>query len=69
MEKEISGVKQINSYLIKINRPIAYMPLEMYIQYATKGPIGRFYVSRGASGGISISEKNVTILPCGIVFL
>jgi hypothetical protein len=44
------------------------MPLHLYTQEASKGPEGRFYVNRGAAGGISISDKNVTILACGVSF-
>ena len=60
---------QSNVYLIEINKTISYMPLDKYIQEASKGPNNRFYIHRGAAGGISISEKNITILACGVLFL
>ena len=59
---------KLNTYIIRINKAYAYMPLHLYTQEASKGPEGRFYVNRGAAGGISISEKNVTILAYGIAF-
>lgn len=60
---------QLNTYLIEITKAIAYMPMDRYIQEASKGPTGRFYVRRGSAGGLSISEKNVKILACGVGFL
>jgi hypothetical protein len=55
-------VRPVNDYLIKILGIVAYMPVDRYIQWASKGPKGRFYVDRGAAGGLSISEKRVIIL-------
>lgn len=57
-----------NVYLIEINKPIAYMPLDKYVQYATKGPGERFYVDRGSAGGLSISSKSVTVLAQRITY-
>lgn len=51
-----------NVYLIEILKPIAYMFIDNYIQWASEDPGKRFYVKRGAAGYISISSKNVTIL-------
>ena len=51
-----------NSYLIKILGTVAYMPVDRYTQWASLGPEGRFYVWRGAAGGLSISQKRVVIL-------
>lgn len=58
-----------NVYLIEIQGAVAYMPLEMYTQWATLGPGNRFYVSRGAKGYLSISSKRCTILAQQIVYL
>lgn len=58
-----------NCYLVKILISIAYMPVDRYIQTASKGPGERFYVTRGSSGGLSISSKSVEILACGVIFL
>jgi len=44
------------------------MDHDKYTQWASKGPQGRFYVNRGAAGGISISEKRVTILAQKILY-
>lgn len=60
---------RLNTYLIKITKAIAYMPVDRYTQTASKGPRERFYVNRGAAGGISISAKNVQILACGVAFI
>ena len=50
-------------YLVEITKPIAYMPLDMYIQEVSIWKdCKRVYVHRGASGGLSISIKNVKIL-------
>ena len=38
------------------------MPLDNYIQYASKGPGDRFYVSRKSRGSLSISAKKVKII-------
>lgn len=58
-----------NVYLIEINKPIAYMDMDKYIQEATKGPSERFYINRGSGGHMSISSKNVTILAQSIYFI
>jgi hypothetical protein len=63
------SVIKLNSYIIKITKAIAYMPVDRYIQTASMGPRDRFYVNRGAAGGLSISAKNVEILACGIAFI
>ena len=55
-------VRPSNLYLIKIHNTVAYMDIDKYTQWASKGPEGRFYVNRGAAGGISISVKRVIIL-------
>ena len=60
---------KLNTYLIKITKPIAYMPVDRYIQTASKGPGNRFYINKGAAGGRSISDKNVKILACGVGFI
>lgn len=51
-----------NVFLIQINKAIAYMPIDNYVQWATKGPGERFYINRKSAGYISISSKNVTVL-------
>jgi len=61
-------VQPTNVYLIKIHGPVAYMDVDKYTQFASKGPEGRFYVNRGAAGGLSISDKRVTILAQGIMY-
>lgn len=62
-------VHPANSFLIRIERPVAFMPVDKYIQEATKGPGERFYVTRGTSGGLSVSAKNCTVLACGIYYV
>jgi hypothetical protein len=58
-----------NQYLIKINKIIAYMPSNMYTQWATMSEDGkRFYVSRGAMGRLSISTSSAEIISCGIIY-
>lgn len=51
-----------NVFLIQINKAIAYMPIDNYVQWATKGPGERFYINRKSAGHISISSKSVTVL-------
>lgn len=51
-----------NVFLIQINKAIAYMSIDNYVQWATKGPGERFYINRKSAGYISISSKNVTVL-------
>lgn len=51
-----------NVYLIRIEKPIAYMPIDNYVQWASKGPGERFFINRKSAGHISISAKNVTVL-------
>jgi hypothetical protein len=58
-----------NVYLIEILKPIAYLPLDMYIQYASKGPGERFFIHKGARGVKSISAKSVEVLAQCIVYL
>ena len=60
---------KLNTYLIEITKPIAYMPRDKYIQTASKGPGNRFYINKGAAGGRSISDKHVKILACGVGFM
>lgn len=62
-------VQPSNVYLIEIHGAVAYMPLDMYTQWATKGPGNRFYVSRGSRGSLSISAKRCTVLAQQIVYL
>ena len=57
-----------NTAIVKILIPVAYLPEKYRIQEASFGPKGRVYISRGASGGISISINSVEILACGIDF-
>mgnify|MGYP000884097192 FL=1 len=59
---------QLNTFLIGITKAISMMPLNRYIQEASRSGTGRFYVNRGAAGGLSISEKNVRILASGVAF-
>ena len=51
-----------NVYLVEILKPIAYLPLDRYIQYASKGPGERFFIYKGAAGGKSIGAKSVKVL-------
>jgi hypothetical protein len=57
-----------NTYLIEITKILAYMPLDRYTQWASKGPGERFFVKKGSSGGTSISSKNVIVLAQSIVY-
>ena len=57
-----------NTALVKILIPIAYMPLDKYIQEVSFGPEGRVFIHKGAAGSKSISVKNVEILACGVMF-
>jgi hypothetical protein len=58
-----------NVYLIEILIPIAYMPLDKYIQEASFNPYtNRFYVRKGAAGATSVSIKNVKVLAQNIYF-
>jgi hypothetical protein len=57
-----------NVYLIEINIIIAYLPLDEYIQYATKGPGERFFIRKGTAGTKSISSKSVTVLAQDILY-
>lgn len=38
------------------------MPIDNYVQWASKGPGERFFINRKSAGHISISAKNVTVL-------
>ena len=58
-----------NVYLIEILITIAFMPIDNYTQWATKGPGNKFYINRKGRGGLSISEKNVKILAQQIIYL
>ncbi len=58
-----------NVFLIEIQGAVAYMPLDMYTQWATLGPGNRFYVSRGAKGYLFISAKRCTVLAQEIIYL
>jgi hypothetical protein len=61
-------VEKSNIYLIQINKPIAYMDQDLYVQEATKGPCERFFIHRGVAGPISISSKSVTVLAQNIYY-
>ena len=61
-QESLIEVHPSNVYLIEILKPIAYLPLDMYIQYASKGPGERFFIHKGAAGAKSIGAKNVKIL-------
>lgn len=70
----MNSIKQMTviptrTYLIQINKPIAYMPIDMYTQWASMSENNKFYVSRGSRGHLSISAKNVTILAQQIIFI
>jgi hypothetical protein len=56
-----------NSYFIRIEIPIAFMPINLYEQWATLSSDKRlFYFSRGGRGVAQVSVDKVTILACGI---
>jgi hypothetical protein len=57
-----------NVYLIEINILIAYLPLDMYTQYASKGPSERFFIHKGSAGVKSIGSKSVTVLAQNILY-
>lgn len=61
-------VRPSNVYLIEIIRPIGYLPLDKYIQYASKGPGERFYIDKGPAGRKSIGAESVKILAQCIVY-
>jgi hypothetical protein len=61
-------VRPSNVYLIEIIKPIAYLPLDKYTQYASKGPGERFYINKGAAGRKSIGAKSVKILAQCVVY-
>ena len=61
-QKSLIEIHPSNVYLIEIIKPVAYMPIDNYIQYASKGPGDRFYVNRKAARCLSISAKKVKIL-------
>jgi hypothetical protein len=61
-------VRPSNVYLIEILKPIAYLPLDKYIQYASRGPGERFYIDKGAAGRKSIGAKSVKILAQCVVY-
>jgi len=67
-QKSVIEIHPSNVYLIEIIKPVAYMPLDNYIQYASKGPGERFYVNRKAAGGLSISAKKVKVLAQCIMY-
>ena len=58
-----------NLYLIEINILIARLPIEKYVQWASYGPKGRFFIKKGSTGVKSISSKNATVLAQSIVYL
>lgn len=58
-----------NVYLVEILIPIGFLPLDKYIQYATKGPGKRFFIRKGSAGVKSISEKSVRVLAQEIIYL
>ena len=58
-----------NVYLIEILKPIAYMPVDRYIQEASFNPqTNLFYISRGERGAAVVSLRNVRILAQNIYF-
>jgi hypothetical protein len=57
-----------NVYLVEILKPIAYLPLDRYIQEASKGPGERFYISKGSAGHKSIGACSVRILAQNIIY-
>jgi len=61
-------MKKTNVNLIRIIKPIAYMDVNKYTQYAsyTKSN-NRYYINRGSAGGLSISSKNVIVLAEGVM--
>jgi hypothetical protein len=61
-------VRPSNVYLIEIIRPIGYLPLDKYTQYASKGPGERFYIDKGAAGRKSIGAKSVRVLAQCIIY-
>ena len=61
-------VRPSNVYLIEIIRPIGYLPLDKYIQYASKGPGERFYIDKGPAGRKSIGVESVKVLAQCIVY-
>lgn len=60
-------IRPSNVFLIEIIKPIAYMPIDKYQQWASYNN-GRFYISRGPRGYISVSEKSVKVLAQRIVY-
>jgi hypothetical protein len=62
------AMMKLNTYLVRIEKALAYMPLDKYTQWASGRAPGRLYVKRGCGGGISISSKSVTILAQGVCF-
>lgn len=63
----MTQVTQSNVYLIRIEKPVAYLPLHLYEQWATLSTDKRlFYFSRGGRGIAQVSVENVTVLACGI---
>lgn len=54
--------------LIKIEGYVSYMPIDKYVQEAQLNN-GRYYVNRGASGGVSISAKRCTKIASCINYL
>lgn len=55
-------------FLIEIHGHVKWMDRDKYTQWAFRSPPGRFYVNRGAAGGLSISDKRVTILAQKILY-
>jgi len=52
-----------NVYLIRIDKPIARLPLHLYEQWASLSHDGRlFYIRKGSAGWGQVSAKNVTVL-------
>jgi len=52
-----------NVYLIEILKPIAYLPLDKYIQEASFNPqTNLFYIDKGSRGRGSVHLRNVKVL-------
>lgn len=59
-----------NTYIVRINKYIAFMPSDKYTQEVSMSHGGtRFYIDRGSAGGLSVSVKSCTVIACGIYFI
>lgn len=56
-------IEPTNKHLIRIEKPIARMPLDMYEQWATLSEDKRlYYIRKGSSGVGQVSVKHVSVL-------